>query len=296
MIDHTRLKGAMLAESIALTGATGELGSGICRLLERRGVPQRLVARSPERLPRVENCSVVQASYADQAALLRAFRGVDTVLFVSAHEDPARLWLHRTVIDAAAEAGVRRVVYTSFMGAAPHATFPFAREHSATEQAIAAGGMRLTALRNSMYADLVPRFVGDDGVIRGPAGSGRAAWVARWDVARLATEVLLDDDHADRVYDVSGPEPLDLHETARLLGEVTGRDITYHAEEEQEARQSRAGAQQWQVDAWVGSYLAIASGETSVTSHTVEHVTGRRPWSFAEYLRAEPDSWRHLAA
>ncbi|KGI81376.1 nucleoside-diphosphate sugar epimerase [Actinopolyspora erythraea] len=285
-----------MVESIALTGVTGELGSRVSRLLEQRGVPQRLVARDPERVPRVENCSVVRASYSDATALREAFRGVDTVLFVSAHEEPDRLWLHRTLIDAAAEAGVRRMVYTSFMGAAPHATFPFAREHSATEQAVMASGMRLTALRNSMYADVVPHFVGADGVIRGPAGDGRAAWVARRDVARLAAQVLLDDDHADRIYDVSGPEPLDLRETARLLGEVTGREITYRAEDEQEARDSRAGARQWQIDAWVGSYLAIATGETSVTSHTVEQVTGVRPWSFAEFLRAEPDSWRHLLA
>lgn len=263
-------------------------------MLADRGVDHRVIARDPDRVPAAEGRTAVAASYADVAGMTAALSGVKTLFFVSGHEGPERMFLHRNVVAAATAAGVDRVVYTSFMGAAPRSTFTFAREHALTERAIAHSGMRLTALRNALYADVAPHFVGADGVVRGPAGRGRVAWVAREDVARLAVEVLLDDTHADQIYDVSGPEAIDLHETARLLGEATGRDISYVAETDQEARASRAGAAQWQIDGWVGSYAAIAFGETSVTSHTVECVTGVRPWSFAEFLRAEPESWQHL--
>ena len=83
-------------------------------------------------------------------------------------------------------------------------------------------------------------------------------------------------------------------ETARLLTEASGREITYYAETDEEARASRAGAEEWQIAGWAGSYKAVATGETSVTSHTVEHVTGRPPWTFEEFLHHEPEAWRHL--
>jgi NAD(P)H dehydrogenase (quinone) len=281
--------------TIAVTGATGRLGSRVARILADRGVPQRLIVRDPSRAPRLEGAEVAVASFEDETALRAALTGVRTLFLVSAHESADRMPEHRSAVRAAAAAGVDRVVYTSFMGASPLATFTFAREHSLTERLIVESGLRLTALRNSLYADMLPLFV-QDGVIRGPAGRGKVAWVARRDVARLAAAVLLDPAHADRVYDVSGPEPLDLHESARILSRVAGREIAYVAETDEQARASRAGAEAWQIDGWAGSYKAIATGETSVTSHTIEHVTGRRPWGLEEFLRGEPDAWRHLAA
>lgn len=234
------------------------------------------------------------ASYEDRPALTAALRGAHTVFLVSGHEDPNRVSLHLQAVRACVDAGVDRVVYTSFMGAAPLASFTYARDHARTEQAIRDAGLRLTALRSSLYADIVPLMVGDDGALRGPAGNGRIAWVARADVARLAAAVLVDDGHAGAVYDVSGAQAIDLDETARVLAAATGRDIRFHAQTIDEARASRAGADDWQIEGWIGSYLGIATGEIGVTSHTVEHVTGRRPWTFAEFLEAEPGSWAHL--
>jgi uncharacterized protein YbjT (DUF2867 family) len=279
---------------IAVTGASGLLGGRVARRLADRGARQRLLVRDPAKAPRVDGAEIAVASYEDTASMTAALDGVDTLFLVSGHESPTRLDLHRQVVAAVAEAGVRRVVYTSFLGAAPHATFTYARDHALTERAIVDAGLRLTALRDSLYADMAPLFVGEDGVIRGPAGNGRIAWVAREDVARLAVEVLLDDAHADQVYDVSGPVAIDLAETARILSEVTGREIGYHAETIEEAWQSRAGAEDWLIEGWVSSYEMIATGEVAVTSHTVEAITGKRPWTFEEFLRAEPESWRHL--
>lgn len=278
---------------IGVTGASGQLGSRVARLLAERGAAQRLVVRDASRAPDVAGAEVAVASFEDGEALREALTGVGTLFLVSAHESEDRMPEHRSAVAAAVAAGVERVVYTSFMGASPLATFTFAREHSLTEQLIVESGLRLTALRNALYADMLPLFV-QDGEIRGPAGNGRVAWVARHDVARLAAEVLTDAAHADRIYDVSGPEPLNLEESARILGRVVGADIRYVAETDEEARASRAGAEEWQIAGWAGSYKAVATGETSVTSHTIEHVTGRRPWTLEEFLRNEPDSWRHL--
>jgi len=280
--------------SIAITGATGNLGGRVARELAARGVKQRLVVRDPTRAPQLPGAEVATASYEDPEAMAKALDGTGTLLLVSGHEDPDRISLHRKAIQGARLAGVERIVYTSFMGAAPGATFPFARDHGATEEAIREAGISLTSMRSSLYADVAPRFVGADGVIRAPAGHGRVAWVARADVARLAALLLIEPGHEGQIYDVSGPHAIDLHETARILTKATRRAITYHAETPEEAKASRGGHPQWLVEAWIGSYLMLETGEGSVTSHTIEHLTGRCPMTLPEFLAAEPSSVAHL--
>ena len=100
-------------------------------------------------------------------------------------------------------------------------------------------------------------MVGDDGVLRGPAGEGRVAAVARADVARAAAAVLLDsDEHAGATYDLTGPEALTLGEVAQILSEETGREVRFHDETVEEAYASRRRweAPHWQYDAWVSTY------------------------------------------
>jgi NAD(P)H dehydrogenase (quinone) len=280
--------------TIGVTGATGNLGGRVARELAARGVPMRLIVRDPTAAPQLPGAEVAVAAYEDTGAMATALEGVGTLLLVSGHEDPNRLSVHRKAVQGAALAGVERIVYTSFMGAAPNATFTYARDHSATEMAIREAGISLTSMRSSLYADVAPRFVGADGVIRAPAGHGRLAWVARADVARLAAVLLVEAGHEGQIYDVSGPHSIDMHETARILTKATRRAITYHPETPDEARDSRAGSPDWQVEGWIGSYLMLETGEGSVTSHTIEHLTGRRPMTLAEFLAAEPSCFAHL--
>jgi uncharacterized protein YbjT (DUF2867 family) len=280
--------------TIAVTGATGDLGGRVARELAARGVEQRLVVRDPTRAPQLPGAEVAVAAYQDPEAMAKALEGVGTLFLVSAHEDPDRISLHRKAVEGARLAGVERIVYTSFMGAAPDATFRFARDHSATEVAIREAGISLTSMRNSLYADVAPLFVGTDGTIRAPAGHGRVAWVARADVARLAALLLVEPGHEGQIYDVSGPHAIDLHETARVLTKATRRVITYQAETIEQAKASRAGHPDWLVDAWIGSYLALDTGEGSVTSHTIEHLTGLRPMTLSQFLAAEPSAFARL--
>jgi uncharacterized protein YbjT (DUF2867 family) len=248
------------------------------------------VVRSAERAPVLPGATVAVATYGDREASRAALTGVDVVLLVSAAESADRLAQHRTVVEAAAEAGVRHVVYTSFLGAAPDATFTLARDHWATEQHIRDLGLAHTFLRDSLYLDFLPLLAGDDGVIRGPAGDGVVGAVARADVVRAAVAVLSDPDaHAGATYDLTGPEALGLADVARILTETTGRPTRYHAEtiEEAYASRERYGAPDWQVDAWVSTYTAIARGELSAVGDAVERLTGRRPASLAEILAQE---------
>jgi NAD(P)H dehydrogenase (quinone) len=277
------------APTIAVTGSTGRLGSRVARRLAERDIPQKLLVRRPERAPRLEGAIAVRGDYGDRAAATEALAGVDTLLMVSASESADRLTLHRRFVDAAAAAGVRHLVYISFFGAAPDATFTLARDHFHTEEHIRASGLAYTFLRDNMYAEFVPDLAGEDGVIRGPAGQGSAAFVGQEDIADAATAVLTRPaDHVGAVYDLTGPESLTLDEAAAIVSEELGRTITYRPETVEEAYASRAsyGAPRWQLDAWVSTYTAIAAGALDGVSDAVPRLTGHPATSLADVVRA----------
>ncbi|MDT0569035.1 SDR family oxidoreductase [Streptomyces sp. DSM 3412] len=277
------------APTTVVTGSTGRLGGRVARRLAERGIPQKLLVRSPERAPRLTAAVTVRGAYADQDAVREALAGTHTLFMVSAAESADRLAQHKAFVDAAAKAGVRHLVYVSFYGAAPDATFTLARDHFHTEQHIRASGLAYTFLRDNLYAEVVPDLVGEDGAIRGPAGSGRAAFVALDDIADVAAAVLSrPEDHAGMTYDLTGPESLTLDDAATILSEQLERAVTFRRETVEEAYASRAsyGAPAWQLDAWVSTYTAIASGELDGVSDAVPRLTGRPATPLADAVRA----------
>ena len=275
--------------SLAITGSTGHLGGIVARQLASEGIALRLLSRNPQNAPTLAGAVAVQSFYANDAAARASLAGVDVLFMVSGSESADRVDQHRAFIDAAASAGVGHIVYTSFAGAARDAIFTLARDHWATEQHILASGISHTFLRDNMYIDVLPEFVGEDDVLRGPAGDGRLAAVTRADVARVAAAVLKDPAaHTDATYTLTGPEALTLTEVTQIISEVSGRSVTYHDETVEEAyasRRRRWKAPQWQYDAWVSTYTAIAAGDLACVTDDVRTVTGNEPESLRQYLQ-----------
>lgn len=288
MVDMTDL--------IAVTGATGALGSRVAARLAAGGARVRVIVRDAARAPKPLRADdpLPQigeiGGYDDAEGLREVLTGVTTLFLVPAHEDRDRVALHRTVVESAVAAGVERIVYLSFLGTGPECTFTFGRDHWHTEQLIRESGVAAwTFLRMSLYLDFLPGFAGEDGVIRGPAGDGRVGAVLRDDLADVAAAVLLAPDpsvHDGAIYDVTGAEALTLGQVADIVSRATGRDVTYHAETLDEAYASRAsyGAPDWEVEGWVTSYTAIAKGELDVVTDTVERLAGHPPATLAEFL------------
>ncbi|UEJ84457.1 SDR family oxidoreductase [Brachybacterium halotolerans subsp. kimchii] len=276
--------GGVATRRIGITGASGHIGRRVAELLAAQGRAGdlRLIVRDPARAPHVPGAEVAVASFDDGDACRAAFAGLDTLLLVSAGESDDRVTQHRTAIAAATEAGVRHLVYTSFTGASADAEFTLARDHGATEDAIreAAGrsGLTWTFLRDDFYLDVLLPWAGEDRTLRGPAGDGRCAFVAREDVAQVAARVLTDPQAwGDTVLEITGGEALTLGEAAERLTAATGERFEYVDETMAEARASRApyGAPDWQVDAWISTYTAIASGVLAPVSGDVQQVLGR---------------------
>jgi uncharacterized protein YbjT (DUF2867 family) len=279
---------------IAVTGATGVVGGGVARRLATAGIGQRLVVRSPGRTPAIPATEIAQASYADGAAARAALTGIDTVFMVSGAEDPDRRADHFTFVDAAAAVGVRRIVYTSFFDARPDSTFLLGQDHWHTEQRIRDSGMAFTFLRDNLYTEALLDFAGPEGVLRGPAGDGRLAAVARSDVIDVAVVVLgaaaMSDGqptvHDGVSYGLTGPAALSLAEVAEIITRLTNHPVRYQPETIEEAYASREvyGAPKWLVDAWISTYTAIAAGDLAQVTDDVQRVTGHPALSLEQLL------------
>ena len=274
---------------VAVTGSTGVVGGRVAARLAAAGVPLRLLARDPARAPEHPGAEVRRiGGYGAGDDVRAALEGADTLFLVPAEESADRVEQHRTAIEAAAAAGVRRIVYLSFVGAAPDATFTLVRDHWATEEIIRGTGLAHTFPRMNLYMDSLPAMVAPDGAIRGPAGSGRVAAILREDVAAGVAAVLASEGHDGRTYDLTGPSAFSLAEAAELMTRATGRPVRYVDETDEEAYASRAGygAPDWQVEAWVTTYHAIRDGSLAAVSPDLRRLTGRSATSLEGYFRS----------
>lgn len=282
---------------ILVTGASGHVGGRVAKLLAARDHNFRVMTRAPDEVSVPEAEAVVQADYAEPDTLAPAFEEIEVAFLVSGYAKPGiRAQLHKNAIDAAAQAGVEHLVYLSVQGAEPDSQFPMSRDHYQTEQFLKESGCSYTALRDGLYLDILPELFGEDGVARGPAGEGKVAWVSREDVARTVAAALLDP--TEGAFPVTGPDALSLSEAADQLSPLVEGDLEYVDESVQEGRDWRAefDVPEWEVETWLGSYLAIAAGEFEDTSDTVRRFAGRSPYGLTSYFSERPELLAPLQA
>lgn len=271
--------------TIGITGSTGQVGGLVATHLRDR--QPLLIVRDVDRAP--DGYRAVETTYGDYDRSKSVLGGVELLFMVSAAESPNRREEHRAFIRAAADAGVKHIVYTSFFGADPDATFTLGRDHADAEVAIRESGMTFTLLRDNFYSDLLPFFADELGVIRGPAGDGRVSAVARTDVADVAATVLREPaKHENATYELTGPEALTLADVARRAGAVLEKTLRFEDEDEADAFESRRkfSEEQWQLDAWVSTYTSIRDGEVELVTDDVRRVAGHAPRTIEEALRS----------
>ncbi len=219
--------------TIAVTGATGQLGRLVLDELLTNHEPAALVAvvRDAGKAGelRARGVQVRVADYSDPASLEVALTGVDKLLLISGSEVGSRVAQHANVINAAKAAGVNFIAYTSVL-AADTTDLILAPEHKATEELIRASGLEYTFLRNGWYTENYVQTVAtarQTGAVVAAAGDGRVASAARADYAAAAAEVLSSAGHEGRVYELSGDYAWDFKELATALTEIAGREVVY---------------------------------------------------------------------
>ncbi len=237
-----------------VTGASGQLGGYVIDALLETVPASAIVAgmRDPakdEEAPnalRQKGVEVRTADYSRPETLASAFTGVDRLLLISSSENGKRKIQHRNVIDAAKDAGVGLIAYTSILHADTSPLF-LAEEHRDTEAALAEAGVPFVLLRNGWYTEVytwrLPLAL-KHGVLMGAAGDGRISSAARADYARAAATVLAGGDHAGRIYELAGDASFTLAELVTLVTEASGKPMAYQNMTPEEFRSAavQAGA------------------------------------------------------
>jgi len=222
---------------IGITGATGQLGRLAVEKLKQRVNAEDLVAlvRSPGKAVDL-GIEAREFDYAKSGALVNGLKGVDHLLLISGNEVGQRKIQHENIINAAKEADVKWIVYTSLLHA-DTSSLNLAGEHLETEELLKASGIPYTILRNGWYTEnytaSIPSAVGA-GAFIGSAGDGNISWAAREDYAEAAAIVLTSEGHKGKVYELAGDVSYTLKDLAAEISTQTGNEIPYNNLPEQE--------------------------------------------------------------
>jgi len=298
---------------IAITGASGHFGREATRLLIEGGVsPDRLilVTRSPEKLAAraAEGAEVRHGDFDDQHGLAEALAGAERMLMISGTRVGFREPQHRAAIEAAQQAGVRHIVYTSFVGAVESNPSLAVKDHVTTERMLRESSLEWTVLRDAQYAEAVveamaPLIVAT-GEMTSVAGDGRMAFVCRDDCVAAAVAVLLGDGHANKVYHLTGPELVSYREVAALVSELSALPVEFTPTDEaglyamfdalgvprQPVDDLSVNNFPWNSDDMVSFEVAVRDGHFALISDDVERLTGRRPKSLRALLEERRDT------
>ncbi len=281
--------------SYIVTATSGHLGRLIVESLLARGTaPADIIAtaRNADKLTALAALGVRTAvlDYARPETVTAVVAPGDVLALVSGSELGRRFLQHSTVITAAREAGVGRIVYTS----APQATTSdllLAPEHKATEEFLVASGVPFTILRNGWYTE---NYAGEiekarqSGEIVASVGSGRVASASRADYADAAAVALLDDSLAGRTLELSGDHAWDFAELAATIGTLIGTDVAFRnlAPAEHAELLAGFGLDEGTVGFVVGLDANIRDGLLSETSGELARLIGRPTTPLAAGLAA----------
>lgn len=212
--------------TIAITGATGQLGRLAISALKARGATPVALARDPAR---AADLGVPVRAFDYNNADPAALAGVDVLVLISSNDFTDRAGQHKKVIGAAKAAGVKRIVYTSILKGAASPML-LAQDHIATEAALADAGLPATILRNGWYTENYTGALGaaiGHGAMIGASGEGRIASAARADYAEAIAVVALDPVHAGKTYELAGDQPHTMTEFAAEVGRAAAKPVGF---------------------------------------------------------------------
>ena len=285
---------------ILVTGANGHFGkAAIHALLNKGTAPQNIKAliRKSEDKTYWEDLGVhaVIGDYNAYDSLIRAFDGVSKLLLVSSNDLHNRTAQQENAVRAAKASGVKHIVYTSLQRKTEDASSPLwavADSHLNTEKLILESGMHYTILKNNLYLDLLPAFVGEhvfeNSTIYVPAGDGKISAVLRSEMAEAAAQILLSAHHENKVYDFVNEQSVSYKEVAELLGKISGTSIQYisPSSEEYMATLTGFGVPLEGVQIFTAFAVAQAQGELDKTSDDLTKILGRKPTSVLQHIES----------
>ncbi|MET7751266.1 SDR family oxidoreductase [Micromonospora sp. NPDC005367] len=279
--------------TILVTGSTGMVSSEVLRELAGKA-PVRALVRDTSRAPRIDGVEHVEGDLDRPSTLGPAFDGV-TTLWLLTPMGPLAPAQSANAVWAARQADVRHVVRLSAIGAAHDAPTRNGRLHALSDAELQNSGMEWTILRPSNFMqNLLFTVNGEE--LYGVFGEGRVGGIDVRDIAAVAAEILTAPErHAGKIYTLTGPESITLHQAAEEVSRTVGRPVRYVPQTPDETRDGllQAGIDEWMAEALAEYRTAYGSGFGDFTNDHVASILGRSPRSIAEFVR---DHREHFAA
>jgi len=281
---------------ILVTGATGHLGSATIDFLLKK-IPANEIAAlvrdaSKGKTLAEKGIDVRIGNYHDYDSLVKAFKGIDKLLLISSNDFNDRTGQQLNAINAAKEAGVKHVIYTSAVIKDIKTTaIPFVMDtHHATAEYLKASGLIYTLMNNNLYADVLPMFLGAKVLETGvyiPTGEGTVPFATRLDMAEANANVLTTSGHENKEYNISSTTLYSFADIATLLSELSGKQIVYidPTKEDFIAQLKQVGVPEEYIGVTAGFAEAIKGNEFNLPDDSLEKILGRKPVELKEYLR-----------
>ena len=280
---------------IVITGASGSLGNLVVEALSNKQshTPIKLTSRTPEKLSswNSKGYSVALFDFDDPASMEDALIGCSTLLLISG-DSPVekRIKQHQAAIDAAKKMGVNHIVYTSFVNPIAESLFPFATIHQQTERSLIESKISYSILRNPSYIENLAgalTHARQTGVLALPGAKGKSTYLAKQDIAKIIVELLTSNNESSSIYELSGPEAIDLFAIATLASDIWGTKVEAQVLPEENFKQmlSQVGLPEFMVTAISGLQQATAAGEYDLVSNTATQILGNKMLTIRDYLK-----------
>ncbi|EFA84529.1 hypothetical protein PPL_02565 [Heterostelium album PN500] len=287
--------------NILVTGATGNFGRDVFDIIAKRGINHSNIsalvrdeAKGQQFTSRGFGIKI--GDYNNYESLVTAFTGVDKLLFVSSNDVEKRAIQHQDVCRAAKAAGVKYMVYTSFVRKTEDGSSPVAfieKAHSQTEQFLRESGINHTILVNGLYTDMLTEyFIGpkvlDMGMIFYPTGEGLANYISRKELAEVAVNVVLDttDQHLNKDYRLYNTDQCTMADIARYLSESFGKNIAHISPDEATfvAQLEKIGLPAPLIQVSYAFACAIRVGEFQSNTSDITQLLGRTPTTIRDFI------------
>ncbi|MFO7324255.1 MAG: SDR family oxidoreductase [Pseudomonadota bacterium] len=288
---------------IFVSGANGQLARAVINTLLEAGrgssliVGTRNVNSDFARGLAARGVTVRHADYRDPALMRQALEGVEKALLIPTYDtNDVRLQQNLNALEAARAAGVRHVVYPSFLNAESKRVEHSRLVHYPTEQAIRASGLGFTILRHALYADVL---IGDlqqtlaSGLFQRPGGKARCAYAARADLGVSAATILMREEPSGRTYTETMDRTYNGEEIAALMSEVFGRPVRYESiptADWPRFMHERWGLPMELANSVIGTTQAIEAGEFDLVTSDYRAITGRPARDMRQFLESVRDA------
>lgn len=286
-----------MSRKILVLGATGTVGSELLRLLRQQNVAVRAASRRPDECREEAGSLVswVRFDYDDPATYAPAVQGVESLFLVVRPGDDTPQNTAVPLLECARQAGVRRVVLLSAMGAQLRPDFGLRRVEVAIEEM----GFACSHLRPNWFMQLfsdgpLHTDITRTSALHIPAGDAAISYIDVLDIARVACTLLTTPHQQNEGYTLTGPEPLTHASVMAKLSLVAGRPLTYVPLSEEQARLGLAAARfsPERIERLIQFYRLVRSGLCAEVTDCVRQITGHPATSFAQFAAREAHRWK----